>query len=551
MRKYALAIALLALASCTRPYGALPSKEQVEWQAMEMNMFCHFGPNTFTGREWGEGTEAEDIFNPTALDCSQWARTAKAAGFKGIIITAKHHDGFCLWPNPATTHTVASSPWRDGKGDILKDLSEACAAEGLKFGVYISPWDRNDPHYGTLGYNEVFKQTLHSALTGYGPVFEQWFDGACGEGPNGKKQVYDWPLYLGEVFADQPGAIVFSNVGPGCRWVGNEEGSAGRTSWATFTPEAHGATRESLPGEYWVYLNEGDPAGAQWIPSETDVSIRPGWFWRESENDKIKTVSELLKIYYESVGRNSLLLLNVPPDTRGLIPAGDSLRLMEFRAALDHIFADDLAAGAQVRRSPRELALKLAAPATFNRIVLQEDIRRGQRIAAFTVEALTPAGWETLASETTVGYKRILLVPQTTASAVRVRVSDALARPHLLSVSLYLDDVYVDPQTVRAEGSAHPADEPIILDKGNISEFAGISYTPIYKGRDGVILTWKLEASDDGLHWRTVVEEERFDNIVNNPVRTEVKVAFKGRYVKLTPLTTSGPEYGLSVFETL
>ena len=211
---YLVLTGLLTVSCATQeePFGAVPTPQQLEWQDMELNMFCHFGPNTFTGLEWGEGTEAEDIFNPTDLDCRQWARTAKAAGFKGIIITGKHHDGFCLWPNPVSKHTVRESSWRDGRGDVLKELSEACAEEGIKFGIYISPWDRHDPSYGTEAYNEVFRQTLESALSGYGPVFEQWFDGACGEGPNGKRQVYDWELFHSEVFKWQPQAVVFSNL---------------------------------------------------------------------------------------------------------------------------------------------------------------------------------------------------------------------------------------------------------------------------------------------------------------------------------------------------
>ena len=432
---------LLSLASCAeKPYGAVPSPYQLEWQAMEMNMFCHFGPNTFTGKEWGDGTEAEDLFNPTDLDCRQWAATAKAAGFKGIIITAKHHDGFCLWPSPVSTHTVAQSSWRDGQGDVLRELSEACREYGLKFGVYISPWDRNDPHYGSPEYNDVFVQTLQSVLGGaYGPVFEQWFDGANGEGPNGKKQEYDWPLFNGTVLTLQPQAVIFSDVGPGCRWVGNEEGHAGRTNWGTlnsegFFPGQHGPSRESL--------NEGDRDGACWIPAETDVSIRPGWFWRASETPQVKSVRELLKIYYESTGRNSLLLLNVPPDEHGHIDPVDSTRLMEFRGALDAIFAEDLAADARIRRKKDAWTVRLHGPKSFNRLVLQEDLTLGQRIAAFTVEARVDGQWETIAEETTVGFKRIVLLPDVTADAVRIRVDESLAKPFLSHIALFQDDIY-------------------------------------------------------------------------------------------------------------
>ena len=438
---YLVLTGLLTVSCATQeePFGAVPTPQQLEWQDMELNMFCHFGPNTFTGLEWGEGTEAEDIFNPTDLDCRQWARTAKAAGFKGIIITGKHHDGFCLWPNPVSKHTVRESSWRGGQGDVLKELSEACAEEGIKFGIYISPWDRHDPSYGTEAYNEVFRQTLESALSGYGPVFEQWFDGACGEGPNGKRQVYDWELFHSEVFKWQPQAVVFSNIGPGCRWVGNERGEAGRTSWSTFSPDLHGALHENLPGDYESYLTQGDPGGEAWIPSETDVSIRPGWFWKESENSQVKSVKQLLDIYYKSVGRNSLLLLNVPPDTRGRIHEIDSVRLMEFRQALDQIFADNLALSQS--REGNTWTVKVQADKPFNRVVLQEDVAKGQRISAFTVEVETADGWAPLAQETTVGRKRILLVPATRCETLRVRVTDALAKPLLKDIGLYFDSI--------------------------------------------------------------------------------------------------------------
>ena len=438
---YLVLTGLLTVSCATQeePFGAVPTPQQLEWQDMELNMFCHFGPNTFTGLEWGEGTEAEDLFNPTDLDCRQWARTAKAAGFKGIIITGKHHDGFCLWPNPVSKHTVRESSWRGGRGDVLKELSEACAEEGIKFGIYISPWDRHDPTYGTEAYNEVFRQTLESALSGYGPVFEQWFDGACGEGPNGKRQVYDWELFHKEVFKWQPQAVVFSNIGPGCRWVGNERGEAGRTSWSTFSPDLHGALHEELPGDYESYLTQGDAGGEAWIPSETDVSIRPGWFWKESENSQVKSVKQLLDIYYKSVGRNSLLLLNVPPDTRGRIHEIDSVRLMEFRQALDQIFADNLALSQS--REGNTWTVKVRPGKPFNRVVLQEDIAKGQRISAFTVEVETADGWAPLAQETTVGRKRILLVPQTSCETLRVRVTDALAKPLLKDIGLYFDSI--------------------------------------------------------------------------------------------------------------
>lgn len=459
--------ACLTAGSCTAnppaPFGPVPTRQQIAWQQMETNLFAHFGPNTFSGREWGLGTEPEDLFHPSALDCRQWTSIAKAAGFKGIILTAKHHDGFCLWPNPVSRHTVAQCSWRDGKGDVLKELSDACLADGLAFGVYISPWDRHDPFYGSPAYNEVFVQTLESALGSYGRVFEQWFDGANGEGPDGRKQVYDWPLFNQTVHRLQPDAVIFSDVGPDCRWVGNETGAAGETNWSRLDSEGFEPGAGAPPRDT---LNQGQATGAAWVPAETDVSIRPGWFWRASENDRVKSVTELLRIYYSSVGHNSLLLLNVPPDTTGRIHPADSARLMEFRAALDSIFKDNFTAGSRVKASATRrgfgaknllekdydrywsapddcltasLTFTLPEARTFNRVMLQEYVPLGQRVKSFTIEALTDGTWKEIASETTVGYKRILQTETVTASSVRVNITDAFACPVLNGFGLYLD----------------------------------------------------------------------------------------------------------------
>jgi len=437
-RRTILSLLPLLLCSCGGASLPKPTDAQLAWQDMEMNMFCHFGPNTFSGLEWGDGTEPEDIFAPTDLDCRQWAATARDAGFRGIIITAKHHDGFCLWPNPESSHTVAQSAWRGGKGDVLAELSAACREYGLKFGVYISPWDRHDPRYGTPEYNDAFVKTLESVHSGaYGPVFEQWFDGANGEGRDGRKQVYDWPRFNATVLKYNPSAVIFSDVGPGCRWVGNESGSAGETCWGYLSPEGFepGAGAPSVDT-----LNCGQRHGSAWIPAETDVSIRPGWFWKESETPALKTVDELVEIYFRSVGRNSLLLLNVPPDVRGRIDAADSLRLMEFRAELDRIFSRDLAAGGRLlRRGRGEYRLLLPSEAKFNLIVLEEDIARGQKIAAFSVEALVDGSWQKVAEGTTVGRKRILEVPETISGTLRIRIPDSITNaPSLKAIHLFL-----------------------------------------------------------------------------------------------------------------
>lgn len=451
------------------PCGPVPTEAQLRWQQMERNLFIHFGPNTFTGQEWGSGKEPEDVFCPTDLDCRQWARTARDAGFSGIILTAKHHDGFCLWPNPESAHTVAQSVWMDGKGDVLRDLSEACREYGLKLGLYISPWDRHDPSYGTPAYNDVFVRTLESALGGYGDIFEQWFDGANGEGPSGKRQQYDWPRFNRTVRSLQKDAVIFSDVGPGCRWCGNERGTAGRTCWSTLSPDgfAPGAAAPSQDT-----LQCGNVYGSSWIPAEVDVSIRPGWFWRESENDRLKSVNDLLKIFYESAGRNALLLLNVPPDIRGRIHEADSARLMAFNHALQEIFAEDLAAGARVKASSSwtgrqyrpgnlldpsydtfwvasgedpapSLTLSFAGKRSFNRVSLQEYIPLGQRIEAFAIDARSADGsWQEIARETTVGYRRIVLVPETTSDAIRIRFLRSRAAPALSRLQVFMDRIY-------------------------------------------------------------------------------------------------------------
>ena len=446
------------------PYGALPSPQQVDWQQLEYYMFIHFGPNTFTDVEWGRGDEDPEVFNPTQLDAYQWARIAKEAGMKAIIITAKHHDGFCLWPSEFSTHTVRESPWKDGQGDILRELSEACKAYGLKFGVYLSPWDMNHPAYGTPEYNQIFANTLEEVLTQYGEVFETWFDGANGEGPNGKRQEYDWDLFHETVYKHQPNTIIFSDIGPGTRWVGNERGFAGETNWSTLNVTGY-EPGANAPAQQ--VLNEGNEDGEAWVPAESDVSIRPGWFYSPSTDDKVKSLNHLLQIYYASVGRNSNLLLNVPVDRRGLIHPADSARLMELREVLDASFKENIALGrnvvaSQVRGAHEQfgpghltdgdydtywatndevreatLTLDLGAEKEINRVVLQEYIPLGQRIRAFNVEAWDGKQFVEIDRQTTIGYKRILVFPTLTTSKIRVNILDAKAAPILAELAVY------------------------------------------------------------------------------------------------------------------
>lgn len=473
-RNYSLLFLLLLLflfyggyaqqVSAPAPYGALPSADQVKWQKMEYYMFIHFGPNTFTDKEWGQGDEDPKIFNPQHLDAKQWAKTAKDAGMKGIIITAKHHDGFCLWPSKYSTHTVRESAWKNGQGDVLKELSEACKAYGLKFGVYLSPWDRNHPDYGTPAYNEIFAKTLEEVLTNYGDVFEQWFDGANGEGANGKKQTYDWPLFHDVVYKNQPQAIIFSDIGPGCRWVGNESGFAGLTNWSTLHTDGFGMG-SSAPAP--KILNEGNEDGEYWIPAECDVSIRPGWFYSPSTDNQVKSVQQLLNIYYASIGRNSNFLLNVPVNRDGLIHPNDSSRLMELKRILEETFKTDLARGKKATVSNTRggekqygsqqltdgnyesywatddglksgtITIDLGKPTPINRIILQEYIPLGQRVKSFTVDYWDGKAFKQLDKQTTIGYKRILTFPTLQTSKIRVNILEAKACPVLSEIQVY------------------------------------------------------------------------------------------------------------------
>ncbi|QOI98342.1 MAG: alpha-L-fucosidase [Flammeovirgaceae bacterium] len=460
MRRFFIAT-LLLMAGCSppqlKPFGAVPSVSQLNWHELEYYMFIHFGPNTFTNVEWGHGHEDPKVFNPTQLDCRQWAATAKLAGMKGIIITAKHHDGFCLWPSKFSTHTVRESLWKNGEGDVLRELSDACREYGLKFGVYLSPWDRNHPAYGTPEYNQVFVNMLGEVLTNYGEVFEQWFDGANGEGPNGKKQEYDWPLFNGTVYKHQPNAIIFSDAGPGCRWVGNEKGFAGITNWNTLNVE------KVYPG-YPDYheLTEGHENGTHWVPAECDVSIRPGWFYSPDTDSKVKSLEELVDIYYGSVGRGASLLLNVPVDRRGLIPYADSVRLMELAEVINKSFKENLAIKANTSASTTlgnyrvsnlidenarsywasvdvlsEIELEFKEPVMFNRIILQEGIEFGQRVKKFAVDVLKDGRYEEIDRHTTIGYKRILQLNNTSTSKIRVRILESKSPPVLAEVKLY------------------------------------------------------------------------------------------------------------------
>lgn len=470
MRKWIWAALLLtgwsASAQLITRSGPLPTKQQMDWHDLEFYLFMHFGPNTFTDEEWGHGTEDPDLFNPTQLDCRQWARIARDAGAKGIIITAKHHDGFCLWPSKFSTHTVRESKWRNGKGDVLKELSAACKEYGLKFGIYISPWDRNHPAYGTPDYNDVYVKTMREAVKKYGPIFEMWWDGANGEGPNGKKQVYDFPRFEREIRKIAPDAVVFSDIGPDIRWVGNESGYAGETNWNYLDTAGFKRGAGSPPQDT---LNQGNYNGRNWIPAECDVSIRPGWFYHAKEDDKVKSGNELMNLYLKSVGRGSSLLLNVPPDRRGLIHENDSAALMAFRKLRESFYQTNLAQRSKVTVSVERpgflpalltdsyrfshwappngvdtctIVLEPETPQTFNTIVLEEYIEYGQRISRFSIDIWDGNAYKEVCKGTTIGKKRILQFPQVTSTRIRVRITESKAAPVLGEIRLYYAPVY-------------------------------------------------------------------------------------------------------------
>lgn len=418
----------------------IPDARQRAWQDLQLTAFLHFGMNTFTGREWGEGDEDPALFNPSDFDADQWVRTLKDAGFRLAIITAKHHDGFCLWPTATTSHSVASSPWRGGKGDVVRNLADACRRHGLKLGIYLSPWDRNAPQYGTPEYNDLYAAQLTELLTRYGTVDEVWFDGACGEGPNGKIQTYDWPRFYDIIHSLQPDAVT-AIMGHDVRWVGNEGGRGRDTEWSATVytpgglPGAAEANRklglEEMSQDLGSRSMIAKASRMYWYPSEVDVSIRPGWFFHENESPK--SLRELAEIYLNSVGRNSVLLLNIPPDRTGRINAKDVAALQGLRQWIDRNFSHD-----RVQRfDRRSLTATIQPSEPINAVMLSEDITKGQRIESFVVEGLTQTGWTPLCEGTTIGYRRILQFPTTEVSQLRLRITSSRATPHLSSLKAY------------------------------------------------------------------------------------------------------------------
>jgi alpha-L-fucosidase len=476
----ALAVGWAARPAAPAPYGALPSKRQLQWHQMDVNAFLHFSMNTFTDREWGNGDEDPATFNPTQFDADAIIAGLNAGGMRGVILTCKHHDGFCLWPTRTTEHSVRKSKWRDGQGDVVKALSEAARRQGLKFGVYLSPWDRNSALYGRPEYLNIYREQLRELLRQYGPIFEVWHDGANGgDGYYGgarekrlidKLTYYEWPKTWDLVHSLQPDAVIFSDVGPDIRWVGNERGSANDTCWETFDPVGPNGDA-AAPG----YVRErdlgtGTPHGSRWLPPECDVSIRPGWFYHAREDSRVKTPQQLLNLYYRSVGRGGNLLLNVPPDQRGLLHENDTASLRAFGSLVRDTFRENLAAKAKLKASnvrgnkkefgPQNLldgnrytawitddAVKTAEAVfsmprevTFNVVRLRENIQLGQRVEAFELDRWKNGAWETFAKATSIGACRLIRTQQDiTTNQVRLRVTQSATCPALSDFGLFAE----------------------------------------------------------------------------------------------------------------
>lgn len=504
----------------------VPNEQQRAWQERELTAFLHFGMNTFTNREWGDGKESPELFNPDLLDTDQWVRTLKNAGFKMVILTAKHHDGFCLWPTATTKHSVASSPWRGGKGDVVADLRHSCDKYGMKLGLYLSPWDRNAECYGdSPRYNDMFVAQLTELLSNYGKIDEVWFDGACGEGPNGRKQEYDWLRFRDTMRRLQPEAVL-AITGDDVRWVGNEGGRGRETEWSVtpLVPKVY-ADADSVNAS--LGINEMSPLiGSRemivkadrlyWWPSEVDVSIRPGWFYHE--NERPHSLKHLAEIYLQSVGRNSVLLLNVPPDNHGRIAAPDVKRLHDLHRWIAVNFRDNLL------NDPE---------AEINTVILEEDISRGQRVEEFEILAYNGGQSKSVVSGTTVGKKRIQTFDPVKADSLQLRVLSSRGEPHAAIVGAYYITMPREQLEATSEypfieaspmfNSVTSGDNPRYLRAWqNPQAIAGFIYTPTLDLGLGMMYRYSVYVSDNLEDWTEVPTIGEFGNIEANPIPQQV-----------------------------
>ena len=579
---------------------------------MDTYAFIHFGLNTFNDREWGYGDTDPKTFNPTNLDCEQWAQTLVKAGMKGVILTAKHHDGFCLWPFEGTDYSVKNSPWKNGQGNVVKELSEACKKYGLKFAVYLSPWDRHQANYGTPEYLPYFYAQLHDLLTNYGPVFEVWFDGANGgDGWYGgakdirtidRKNYYNYPRIYEMLDSIQPQAIIFSDGGPGCRWVGNEKGFAGATNWSFLRKgEVHPGYDKSYELQY------GHPDGNQWVPAECDVSIRPGWFYHPEEDDRVKSPDQLVDLYYRSVGHNATLLLNFPVDRKGLIHPVDSANAVRFHEMIQQQLKTNLVAGMTPKVSNErggdfvasaltddnfdtywatedgvttaDIEFSFDTPTRMNRMMLQEYIPLGQRVKAFVVEYLDKNTWLPVKlneETTTIGYKRLLRFETVETKGIRIRITDARGPLCLSNVGVYdagnISDSFVEKvediesvpyllPDVKAEESAKASDKQsqttcfvegdrLLIDLQEERLVSSLHFLPDQgEPNKGLIANYEIRVGTSKDAVNQLVKSGEFSNIQNNPVMQSVFFTpVKARYIELkaTRMIRAGEPMGFA-----
>ncbi len=563
-----------------------PTRNQLEWQQMELTAFLHYGINTYTNREWGDGKESPELFNPTAFDANQIVESLKAGGFKLIILTCKHHDGFCLWPSKYTEHSIKNSPY---KGDIVKEISDACKKHGIKFGVYLSPWDRNAPSYGdSPEYNKYFINQLTELLTNYGEVSEVWFDGACGEGPNGKVQVYDWQAVTETIHRLQPEAVT-AICGDDIRWVGNESGKGRESEW-NVTPLAPKVYKNSEEIRKNLSIDETTrdlgsrelitKAGELfWYASETDVSIRPGWFYHESQDSRVRSLKNLVDIYFSSVGSNSSLLLNVPPTLKGKVHPTDSVRLKEFGDYLRSAFADNYVKnGDKIKKidAGESVTYKITPGANINCVMLQENIAKGQRVEKFKVELLINGQWITVGRGTTIGYKRLLRFSATTAEEVRITIEECRRTAEIMNVGLFhCPELGANSNNAKEYFSSSAwiipggdgkrifdndvetlwwgkGMQPLIIDLTETTNIKGFAYVPAEKvNGEGTITKYRIYTSADGNQWKQEGGDKEFDNIRNNPIAQNVRFdePRKIRFLKIEPLETTDNNGTFSVAE--
>ncbi len=520
------------------PCGPLPNANQLRWQDMEMYAFIHYSLNTYTDQEWGFGNEDPKLFNPSSLDCRQWARVCKQSGMRGIIFTAKHHCGFCMWPSAYTEYSVKNSPWKDGKGDVVRELAEACREEGLEFAVYLSPWDRNHPEYGRPEYVTYFRNQLRELLTNYGDIFEVWFDGANGGdgwygGANETRKIdrttyYEWPETYKMIRELQPKCLIWNDGSDrgDLRWVGTEAGNVGETNWSLLYHDGE------VP---YQMLHYGVEQGDVWCPGETNTSIRPGWFYHDAENEHVKSLSKLMDTYYKSVGRNSTLLLNFPIAPNGRIHPNDSLRGIAFKKMIDEVFVKGEVVFKMKPSNPSTI-LDFGKPTSINRFLAEEDIAQGQRVRKFSLEAEVDGKWQPLKDAlvdegdglTTIGHRRIICFPTIKATKLRFTILDSKCEPIIKKLGVYLaPELTADiPDAGEKKSSAlhifFSSPMQMFIDWDTEQTISTFRYLP--PQGDGIITHYTLWGSTDWSNWTKLASGE-FSNIVNNPIWQTIKFA--------------------------